>query len=275
MIMHYNIDRTVRKLINNIINDVIAPPMSSIQFNLQRLNALSPGLENTEAWENWCQKNHAWPADVPVPRTDAIPAMMKRRMSPISKLAVQVATELSRDEHIDFVVFSSRHGELQRTVTLLKDIQLGEPASPTAFSQSVHNTAAGLFTIATKTPVPATSLAAGEDTFHCALTEAAIYLSEHPEHRVLVIDFDAPVPEPYGEFEQQVFKPYALGLLLTKGDDICIERRPIHDANATDTQEKDLPQGLAFYSQWLDQRTHFEIESARQSWRWHIKQVEK
>ncbi|PMN69282.1 beta-ketoacyl synthase chain length factor [Enterovibrio norvegicus] len=275
MIMHYNIDRTVRKLINNIINDVIAPPMSSIQFNLQRLNALSPGLENTEAWENWCQKNHAWPADVPVPRTDAIPAMMKRRMSPISKLAVQVATELSRDEHIDFVVFSSRHGELQRTVTLLKDIQLGEPASPTAFSQSVHNTAAGLFTIATKTPVPATSLAAGEDTFHCALTEAAIYLSEHPEHRVLVIDFDAPVPEPYGEFEQQVFKPYALGLLLTKGDDICIERRPIHDANATHTQEKDLPQGLAFYSQWLDQRTHFEIESARQSWRWHIKQVEK
>nr|WP_241905104.1 beta-ketoacyl synthase chain length factor [Enterovibrio norvegicus] len=249
--------------------------MSSIQFNLQRLNALSPGLENTEAWENWCQQNHAWPADVPVPRTDAIPAMMKRRMSPISKLAVQVATELSRDEHIDFIVFSSRHGELQRTVTLLRDIQMGEPASPTAFSQSVHNTAAGLFTIATKTPVPATSLAAGEDTFHCALTEAAIYLSEHQEHRVLVIDFDAPVPEPYGEFEQQVFKPYALGLLLTKGDDICIERRPIHDANATHTQEKDLPQGLAFYSQWLDQRTHFEIESARQSWGWHIKQVEK
>ncbi|MFL7010686.1 3-oxoacyl-ACP synthase [Enterovibrio norvegicus] len=275
MIMHYNIDRTVRKLINNIISDVIAPPMSSIQFNLQRLNALSPGLENTEAWENWCQRNHAWPEGAPAPRTDAIPAMMKRRMSPISKLAVQVATELSRAEHIDFVVFSSRHGELQRTATLLRDIQMGEPASPTAFSQSVHNTAAGLFTIATKTPVPATSLAAGEDTFHCALTEATIYLSEHPEHRVLVIDFDAPTPEPYDAFEQQAFQPYALGLLLTKGDDIRIDRHPMNGINGGDTQEKDLPQGLAFYSQWLDQRTLFEIESTRQSWRWHIKQAEK
>ncbi|MBE1276915.1 beta-ketoacyl synthase chain length factor [Enterovibrio baiacu] len=275
MIMHYNIDRRVRILINDIINDVIAPPMSSIQFNLQRLNALSPGLENTEAWESWCQQNHAWPEDAPAPRADAIPAMMKRRMSPISKLAVQVATELSRDEHIDFVVFSSRHGELQRTVTLLRDIQMGEPASPTAFSQSVHNTAAGLFTIATKTPVPATSLAAGEDTFHCALTEAAIYLSEHPEHRVLVIDFDAPIPEPYDAFEQQAFQPYALGLLLTKGDEIRIERHPMNGVNGGDTQEKALPQGLAFYAHWLQSNTRFDIESTRQSWRWHIKQVEK
>nr|WP_028022967.1 beta-ketoacyl synthase chain length factor [Enterovibrio calviensis] len=249
--------------------------MSSIQFNLQRLNALSPGLENTEAWENWCRQNHAWPEDAPAPRADAIPAMMKRRMSPISKLAVQVATELSRDEHIDFVVFSSRHGELQRTVALLKDIQLGEPASPTAFSQSVHNTAAGLFTIATKTPVPATSLAAGEDTFHCALTEAAIYLSEHPDHRVLVIDFDAPLPAPYDEFEQQTFQPYALGLLLTKGDDIRIERHPMSDVNGGGIQENALPQGLAFYSQWLNSEARFYIDSARQSWRWNIERVEK
>lgn len=246
--------------------------MSSIQFNLQRLHALSLGLESPESWELWRTQNHRWPDSGSLPQCNAIPAMMKRRMSTISKLAVQVASELTQESKVDFVIFASRHGELERSTSLLKEIQRGQPASPTAFSQSVHNTAAGLFTIANSMQVPATSLAACEDTFHCALTEASIFLDEHKNSQVLVVDFDAPLPHPYDEFEKQMFKPYALGLLLTHGDDVSI-KRDILQPRLTEKKEQPLPQALSFYSKWLGEWYDFQIDSTRQSWHWNIKKT--
>lgn len=124
--------------------------MSSIQFHIRRFYALSPGLVEQDEWLAWHKNSGQWPSEFSALPADKIPAMMRRRMSKLSKIAVQVAAELSEGEDIGYTVFSSRHGELERTVQLLQDILSGEDASPTAFSQSVHNTAAGLFTIATK-----------------------------------------------------------------------------------------------------------------------------
>ncbi|MDD1791866.1 beta-ketoacyl synthase chain length factor [Enterovibrio sp. ZSDZ42] len=241
--------------------------MSSIQFNLRKLNALSPGLVNQEDWTNWSHLDYQWPEGENTPPASAIPAMMRRRMSAISKLAVQIATELIEHESVDFVVFSSRHGELQRTITLLNEIQAGQDASPTAFSQSVHNTAAGLFTIATKQAIPATSLSGGEDSFHYALTEAAIYLTENPKHKVLVVDFDAPLPEPYTPFNQYHVPPYAFGVIIEHGEQFTVSRSSAsrHDATLL------LPQALAFYANVMNAAPTFVIQSSRQHWEWCTK----
>ncbi|CZF78709.1 beta-ketoacyl synthase chain length factor [Grimontia marina] len=240
--------------------------MSSIQFNIQRLYALSPGLENTDNWTVWQKNQCQWPDDAATPSANAIPAMMRRRMSPLSKLVVQVAAELTDQEEIAYAVFSSRHGELQRTIQLLLDILSGESASPTAFSQSVHNTAAGLFTIATKKPIPATSLAGGKDGFHYALLEAFIFLSQHPDKKVLVVDFDAPLPEIYAKFDAHTTAPYALGLVLEAGDKIKVKR----SATQSDFDNPALPQALDFYCQWLRLNTQFSLQSGRQLWSWQI-----
>ncbi|WP_325891719.1 beta-ketoacyl synthase chain length factor [Grimontia sp. NTOU-MAR1] len=240
--------------------------MSSIQFNIQSLFALSPGLENPADWAKWQQNQCQWPGDAAAPASSAIPAMMRRRMSPLSKIVVQVAATLSASEDIVYSVFSSRHGELQRTVQLLQEILAGEPASPTAFSQSVHNTAAGLFTIATKKPIPATSLAGGVDGFHYALLEAFIYLNQHPDKKVLVVDFDAPLPEIYSQFEPYTNAPYAMGMVLKAGDQVQIQRA----APAPKPKDTTLPQALEFYRQWLNKTSSFEMESARQHWAWQV-----
>ncbi|WP_407331328.1 beta-ketoacyl synthase chain length factor [Enterovibrio sp. 27052020O] len=263
-------DQADNTLIDHIITDVIAPVMSSIQFNLRSLTALSPGLENQDDWANWCHNGYQWPTDSGMPPTSAIPAMMRRRMSNISKLAVQIAAQLTQHDSVNFAVFSSRHGELQRTITLLTDILAGEEASPTAFSQSVHNTAAGLFTIATKQAVPATSLSGGEDSFHYALTEAAIYLAENPTHKVLIIDFDAPLPAPYTPFEIHHLPPYALGMVVEQGEQITVSRKSMPE----DRSEAALPQALAFYAKCLNLEPEFSIQSARQRWQWKIKRTQ-
>lgn len=165
------------------------------------------------------------------------------------------------------MVFSSRHGELHRSIALVKDILLGEEASPMAFSQSVHNTAAGLTTIATKKPIPLTSIAAGKNTFQSALTEAYLFLSIHPDAKVLLVDFDEPLPQDYAEFETQTYRGYALAMIVSTGQQFAIEAH-----STQQPQEHELPQALQFFRGFLqEQVTQWSITGSRQTWTWHKK----
>lgn len=241
--------------------------MSSIQFRIHKLYALSPGLVQPEDWLTWHQNHGQWPSDPAAVPADRIPAMMRRRMSALSKIAVQVAAELSDNEEIAYTIFSSRHGELQRTIQLLQDILSGEDASPTAFSQSVHNTAAGLFTIATQQAIPASSIAGGDDGFHYALLEAFTFLHDQPDKKVLVIDFDAPLPEVYSRFAQYTSAPYALGMVIGAGDAVTLTRSAPDNHCPSGAP---LPQALAFYRHWLNGDRQFSLQSQRQQWRWEM-----
>ena len=102
----------------------------------------------------------------------AIPALHRRRMSTLSKMAVQTALEATQNAKPDYLVFCSQHGELARTRELLAAIVAGGELSPTSFSQSVHNASAGLYTIITASRAPAMSLAAGAGTFAYGWIEA-------------------------------------------------------------------------------------------------------
>ncbi|MCF1431121.1 MAG: beta-ketoacyl synthase chain length factor [Shewanella sp.] len=182
-------------------------------------------------------------------------------MSSLSKMAVQTALSLTRELRPDFVIFSSRHSELPRTVLLVEAILKGEDASPMAFSQSVHNTASGLYTIAAGHAVPVTSVSAGEDSLHAGMIEAVAYLACHPQHTVLLVDFDEPTPEPYDRFENQPHQGYALGLLLNVGDDIQIEQLA---AQTLDPR----PQALCVIDSLSKQLTNWTVNGRRHAWRW-------
>ncbi|MCL9774243.1 beta-ketoacyl synthase chain length factor [Vibrio methylphosphonaticus] len=222
-------------------------PLPIISVNIETWCAKSKGLHTQADWLAWSHTGQ-WPVEGSL-EVNRIPAMMRRRMSSLSKLAVQCAIELMEHQSIDYIVFSSRHGELLRSSELIKDIIRGDDASPMAFSQSVHNTAAGLTTIATKQPIPVTSIAASSNTFHSAMIEAWSYLAEYPSHRVLLVDFDEPVPEIYQQYEDKQFCSYSLGLVLTHGDALSI---PPLNANQTHC---DLPQALSFLQHWLTSTT--------------------
>ncbi len=243
--------------------------MSQIAFNIEQWHALSPGFETPCAWKNWCAES-VTPAQTAF-ATDLIPAMMRRRMSSLSKIAVQTALYLKQTQAqpFDYLVFSSRHGELPRTVDLLQQVLQGEEASPMAFSQSVHNTSSGLFTIASKSPIPATSLAGCESSLHHALIEAAAYLYENPTHKVLVIDFDAPLPEPYDIYETSPAPPlYALGLVLSAGENTSLEWQV---QSGDIAKLKPASQTLNVIQQLANDSCEWQIDDHRNHWLWQHK----
>jgi hypothetical protein len=237
--------------------------MSLITFNINSWVALSPGLLTTEAWHSWSNSNQIWPGELtPVP-VNLIKPMMRRRMSSLSKLALQAALQISVDQRIDYIIFSSRHGELTRTAKLIKDIMSGEDASPTAFSQSVHNTAAGLFTIGSHRATPVTSLSAVESSVHHALIEAAIYLQEKPTHQVLLVDFDEPLPAPYQQYESQPYQGYAFATLLSFGEQYQLSWSKNNLSSADQ-----LPQSFAIIDYLLNDEKQKNIADKRLKWSW-------
>lgn len=237
--------------------------MNTFSFTLLDWLALSPGLTDAHQWQQWAQQDMRWPEDpTPVP-ANLIPPMMRRRTSPLSKIALQAALSLAKDQPIDYIVFASRHGELARTTALIESILQGEEASPTHFAQTVHNTAAGLFTIAANRPVPVTSIAAGRDTLHNALLDAAAYLAEFPDHRVLLVDFDAPLPEPFQSFDQGQYQSYALAMLLTGGEDYQIRWE-----TPSSPEPETGPATLELIRQLLSNQHHWQLTTDRHRWIW-------
>jgi len=239
--------------------------MAYANFNIIDWHAISAGIDTKTAWRKWQKTNFIWPEGEKA-SVDKIPAMARRRMSSLSKLAVQTALTLVQDQEVDYLIFASRHGELTRTCALLEDILKGEDASPMAFSQSVHNTAAGLFTITAKKPIPVTSIVSGENTFHSALIEAAAYLDDNSNHRVLVIDFDEPLGSHYQEFEQQKYQGYAFGLILSAGDNFTLKwnKKPSIKPDV-------MPHGLQCISKLVGSHTQWMIESCSTQWIWTYK----
>lgn len=231
-----------------------------ITLNIDTWKANSAGLSTYQDWQEWAS-TQIWPEDATL-NVANIPAMMRRRMSTLSKIAVQTALEIIQDQKIDYMVFSCRHGELHRSVDIVKAILQGEEASPMAFSQSVHNTSAGLATIATKQPIPLTSIAASQNTFQSALLEAWLYLAEHPNNKVLLVDFDEPLPDEYQQFETHHYQGYALGLVISQGSNLTISSCPSTNEKLT------MPQALTFLKHYLSNQSSWIIEGSTHAWQW-------
>jgi hypothetical protein len=173
----------------------------------------SPESRIPQQWREHWEKPGARPHDAKVP-DDAIPAPQRRRMSALSKLAVQVGLEASRGAAADFLVFASQHGELTRTRDLLANIVAGVELSPAAFSQSVHNTSAGLYTIVANSHAPASSVAAGASTFPYGWLEAEAFLVDSPGRRALLVAYDDALPAEYRAYSSQTQCTYGVAFML-------------------------------------------------------------
>lgn len=232
-----------------------------LSFSLLDSQALSPGLADEAAWQAWAQQR-LWPIDPPFPATPLLPMMMARRLSQGSRLAVQVGLSLLARHQVDSAVFVSRHGELARSMTLLQALADGQALSPTDFSMSVHNTAAGLCSIQGKAAIPMSSLAAGENSLMAGLIEAVGAL-QVGARRVLLVAFEGPVPEFHRPWLAEEAPPHALGLVLEAGEQWCCEGvSPAVDA------ARSLPQSLALWRALLLGEPTLILGDDRQAWRW-------
>ncbi|MCZ6854653.1 MAG: beta-ketoacyl synthase chain length factor [Gammaproteobacteria bacterium] len=142
----------------------------------------------------------------------------RRRLSLTSRLALSAYHRCNPELTPCRTVFASRYGEYVRTYGILNHLASGEPASPAAFSVSVHNAPGGIVGIATHNPAPSTTLAGGSATVEAGFLEAAM---QHAElggtEDIVFIYVDEPLPSQYGRFVGASAHAYASGLRLNTG----------------------------------------------------------
>ena len=216
--------------------------------------AWSPGLETQDAWRTWATSPEPLGCEG-VPEVKFLPPAIRRRSTGLTKMMVRAGFDccgatLRSDVR---TVFASRHGAIDIAVKILANIVTDEPVSPTQFSHSVHNTQAGLYSIAAANRQASSSLAAEADTFASAFLEALLHLERAPQTPVLVIVGDEPLPEKLLPLVDEPAAAYAAALLLS-ADDTGIEFR----LNSSDTAPEALtplawPQAIEFIRWWASQ----------------------
>lgn len=120
------------------------------------------------------------PVDPPAkrPAPEILPAAERRRAPDSVAIALQVASDAVRDAGRDPAqlpaIFTSAHGDLSVNDYMCSTLAV-EPTliSPTKFHNSVHNAAAGYWTMATGCHEASTALSAFDASFGAGLLEAA------------------------------------------------------------------------------------------------------
>ena len=169
-----------------------------------------------------------------------IPAMQRRRLSRLAKLAMNSAMQTLATQHADYIVWVSQYGDEAKTLNILADVLSEQTPSPTQFSTSVHNAISGLYSILCQDATPATSLAG---SWNDGLIEAYAWLKTRPEARqVLLVYYDEALPDIYAE--HQPFAAFAMAAMISLAP-ANLMLTPKH-TDATPAYQ----QALAFYTFW-------------------------
>jgi hypothetical protein len=156
-------------------------------------------------------------APTAVPPTELLPAAERRRAGMPVKLALAVGREAflnaGCDPAITAAVFSSSSGDGEILHRICET--LATPArevSPTSFLNSVHNVAAGYWSIATQCREASTSLCVYDASFTAGLLETAMQVAVERKP-VALIAHDQPYPEPL-RTARPVSEKFAVALVM-------------------------------------------------------------
>ncbi|MBV8047875.1 MAG: beta-ketoacyl synthase chain length factor [Paludibacterium sp.] len=193
--------------------------MSMDAIYLDGISLLGPGLPDwEEAVAILCGDKPAELAPVTVTAPALLPATERRRAGTSIKLSMAVGLAAAEAAGIDpgglANVFTSSGGDCENCHHLLDALASSERMiSPTRFHNSVHNAAAGYWSIATHCEAASTSLSAYDASFGAGLIEAAgqVLTSGAP---CLLIAFDTAYPEPLFALRPVPF-PFGVGLVLS------------------------------------------------------------
>lgn len=170
--------------------------------HIEGIGFWAPGLPSWEA-ARALVRGDAVAADATAPRRpspELLPPNERRRAPDSVAVALEVAlaacTAAGRDPAALPSVFASTHGDLGITDYICATLAADARAlSPTRFHNSVHNAAAGYWTIGTGCHAPSTALSSFDASFAQGLLEALVQLRTGSE-AVLLAAYDAPSAGP-------------------------------------------------------------------------------
>lgn len=165
------------------------------------LGVLGPGLADWPSAAAILRKERAF-VDAPtvLPAPVQLPAAERRRSGRAVKLALAVAAEACARAGKDPAelpsVFTSSGADGLNCHEICVALALpSREISPTRFSNSVHNAAAGYWSIGTRAERESTVLCAYDASFAAGLLEALVQVSVH-ESPLLLVAYDTDYPEP-------------------------------------------------------------------------------
>jgi len=191
------------------------------------------------------------PGNTVVP--ECVPKMLRRGLTPLAKAVFSVAGQCVEGGAKLPVVFSSAHGEICKSLAMLKTIQASHELSPTAFSLSVHNAIASLFSIAYRNNQEITVIAPGQEG----------------ADEVLIILYDEPIADfyPIAPFNLNAAFPCVLALRIVLSG---LPLQIFHRAESRDDGEYPV-QLLMFLRFLLAEEQSLSLGSQGHSWTWHKK----
>ena len=158
------------------------------------------------------------PTDITPPVPDILSSNERRRTGVAVRLALVVAQQAMAMAGLPpgsiTGVFGCSNGDGAVIHAILETLaEPGRQVSPTQFHNSVHNAAAGYWTIATRSSQEAATVTGQDATFAASLLKAMAGL--HVERQpVLLCVYDTPIPAPMAE-KRPTLAPFAACLVLT------------------------------------------------------------
>ena len=229
-------------------------------FGIANWSAWVAGVTSEQELREWA-KGSSLPATSEFPQVEFVPKMHRRRLSALAKMALSRAEQIPDYTQLPSV-FCSRHGDLPKTLELLRDVGTAQPLSPTAFALSVHNAVSGQFGIYSGNQQPTTLISGGRDSFFIGLLEALLRMRSQQQTRMLYVYADMPLPVPYDRQADELQIPHAIALEITAIGDYSLDYSAANGAGISDV----WPLSLAFLRQWLVAGKNCEIEGQRHSW---------
>ena len=190
-----------------------------MQLGIAGVGLLSAGLEGWAKGREVLLGTRLLSCDsMPDPDGALLPANERRRSTAGVRWAVHAAQEAMAQSRLDprdvATVFASSGGEMGVLDQLCRALSTAERIiSPTLFHQSVHNTAAGYWGIATSCQQSSTALSCYDDSCAAGFLEAATYATVE-DCPVLFVSYDLPAPDPLIR-ARPIQSAFAAALVLT------------------------------------------------------------
>ncbi|GAA0545820.1 beta-ketoacyl synthase chain length factor [Rheinheimera aquimaris] len=219
-----------------------------------------------KSWAMWMPPKHNDDTSL-FPELKQVPAITRRRLSKLTKLAFDVALQAAEqqcDEPLP-TIFASRHGDLHKTLMLLQQLGNGEELSPSQFALSVHNAISGQFSIYSQNQADSNAIAAGADSLHYAVLDAAARFRAEPKlSQQLIVYADEAIPEPYQAFCQDPSTSVALALLLHR-----TQGQPVHFTLCADNDSEAEPDQAIKLLPFLQQQSQqLTLSGNKRRWQW-------
>jgi hypothetical protein len=186
---------------------------------VQAVGLCGPGLPDWQAAQPVLAGPETYvAADAVPPSRSLLPPNERRRAAQIVKFALAVGAEAfagcAQDPVETATVFTSSGGDGDTIHAIMRTLASEtRELSPTRFHNSVHNAAAGYWSILSGAKAASSSICCHDDSFAAGLLEAAAQLGAG-EPAVALIAYDVPYPSPLAEV-RPIGAAFAVALILT------------------------------------------------------------